>query len=78
MYTARKERALQKVANETMRYRPDCRGVKARFFYSWITAVAGASARSAHALAQHRQQQGGSHVELGQQHAAAASLARSS
>ena len=37
--------ALQKVANETMRYRPDCRGVKA-FFYSWITAVAGASARS--------------------------------
>ena len=44
-YTAR-ERALQKVANETMRYRPDCRGVKARFFYSWITAVAGASARS--------------------------------
>ena len=27
--------------------------------------------RGAHALAQHRQQQGGSHVELGQQHAAA-------
>ena len=65
MYTARKERALQKVANETMRYRPDCRGVKARFFYSWITAVAGASARSvrAHALAQHRAA-GRSHVEL--------------